>query len=288
LLGPLEWYSGRGFDSTVLKELDDVSKEMGVTKSIAEDEAMQYGAGAGGGKQVVSTPFPHFVPKTDATRLQHYPDEFFDAIRGKSVVITRKEDGCSCTFVARDGEFLICGRNFVFDSPNAGVQHYFDIEAKFGIRDKMLSLGRNLAIQGEIIGPKINGNRLRRVDRSFAVFDIFDIDAQEYVVFAEMCQLCSQLGLATVPVLYQGPVSSLGFGLTIEDFLSFAEGVEYAPGVGAEGVVVKLDDDQDITAHAPPGVAPTADQEEEHGHQQCQKRLTFKVISNKYLMKHNL
>lgn len=259
LLGPLNWYTSRGFEGAeALSEGQDVSEAMGVSKYIPSEEEAQYCNKQG------NMPFPtDVVPKTDATRLQHHPDEFFEAIRDKPIVVTRKEDGCSCTYIIRDGEFSVCGRNFIFPESAAGCTHYFEMEEKFCLREKMKSLGRNIAIQGEIVGPKINGNRLQLTDRTFVVFDIFDSDKQCYLLYKELCELCALLELNMVPLLYEG--LSTDFHLTVEGLLAFAEGVEYRPGIGAEGIVVKLNDEA-----------------------AREMRLTFKVISNKYLMKHDL
>lgn len=260
LLGPLHWLASRGseLNAETLSEGDNVSKEMGVLKYIPPEEEALYSHKQG------NLPFPiDVVPKTDATRLQHHPHEFLEAITGKPIVVTRKEDGCSCTYIVQDGEFSVCGRNFIFPESATGCEHYFEMETKFSLREKMVSLGRNIAVQGEIVGPKINGNRLQLTERTFVVFDIFDLDRQCYLLYKDLFELCTLLEVNTVPLLYQGP--SADFQLTVEGLLGFADGVEYLPGVGAEGIVVKLNDKNEP-----------------------ETRLTFKVISNKYLLKHDL
>lgn len=266
LLGPTTWLTDRGLgDTSKLKEGDDVAFMMGVTKFVAPEESVQYiPHGKLNGPVVIHAPFPEFVPKTDATRLQHFPDAFIDAIRDKEVDITRKEDGCSCTFIAKDGQYLMCGRNYVWtDDDVASAAHYFEIQDKYDLKSKLLALGKNIAIQGEIVGPKINGNRMKLTSKDFAVFDVYDIDAQEYYSFAAMRAVCDELGLKPVPLLYRGPANDLD--LTVEGFLKLAEGTEYGKGVPAEGIVVKSDNAVVMGG-----------------------RVHFKAISNKYLMKHDL
>jgi RNA ligase (TIGR02306 family) len=265
LLGPISWITDRAeTDVSTLSEGDDVSGVMGVTKFIPPEENAQYEGRVSNG--VARAPFPDCVPKTDATRLQHDPTYFIDSIRDGDVVITRKEDGCSCTFVVNDGVYMLCGRNFVWNDDEAGTfAHYFNIQDRFGLKDKLPLLGKNIAIQGEIVGPKINGNRLKLTGINFAVFDIYDIDTQEYYNYDAMCNLCEELGLPTVPLLYRGPAA--GLDLSVDGFLGLAERTEYSKGVPAEGIVVRSD-----TPTGPPGGG----------------RVVFKAISNKYLMKHDL
>ncbi|KAJ1408135.1 hypothetical protein B484DRAFT_456373 [Ochromonadaceae sp. CCMP2298] len=268
LLGGLSWYAERGHGDT-LAEHDDVTVAMGVSKYVHAEEAVQYRA-----QGVTYREFPHMVPKTDALRLQACPDAL-NAIAGRDVVITRKEDGCSCTCVALDGEFLLCGRNFVWDAEDGSVAHYFQMQAQYSLKHKLLSLGRNLAFQCEILGPKVNGNRLRLQHTTLAVFDVYDIDAARYLPYAQACALCLSLDLPQVPLIYRGPANNLFGGvLSVDGFLELAEGVEYVKGVRAEGVVVKTEGGEE--AEFVGGVRVEG------------ARVVFKVVSNKYLLKHDL
>mmetsp|Transcript_12396 Transcript_12396/g.20625 ORF Transcript_12396/g.20625 Transcript_12396/m.20625 type:complete len:373 (-) Transcript_12396:173-1291(-) len=286
LLGQLSWYAERtGNDSEKLQEFDDITEAMGIVKYIHEEEYNQYSTGKSGsnGKSVVREEMPPYVLKTDSVRLQNNPESYFAAIADKSIVITRKEDGCSCTFIFKDGDYKICGRNYVwneeFDVSTVG--HYFHIQDKFQLKEKLFAMNRNIAIQGEIIGPKVNGNRLKLKELSFSVFDVFDIDHQSYLSYDEMVSVCHALELPTVPVVYRGPAAALE--MTVEYFLSMAESVEYLKGVGAEGMVVRTDipSPAEAGAEAEASAAEAASSSMAH-------RVHFKVISNKYLLKHDL
>lgn len=260
LLGKLSWMEARGHDMSGLCDGDDVSHAMGVTKYIPDEERAQYDMGS-------REPFPEYVPKTDATRLQHSPEQFFQNIADKEVVITRKEDGCSCTCIMFKGNFKLCSRNFVCDAESgdsASQAHYFEAVEKTDLRRKLESLpGRNIAIQGEIVGPKVSCNRLKLMEREFVVFDVFDIDTQQYLLYEELCALCAELQLKQVPLVYKG--SSNDLSLDVDYFLQLADKQEYQKGVTAEGIVVKTNDTASNAA-----------------------RTVFKVIANKYLLKHDL
>lgn len=265
LLGPVSWLTDRGFDEiSDLAEGYDVAQIMGVTKFVAVEESVQY-EGQRPGNNTSRVSFPPCVPKTDAIRLQHDPDKFFAALSGREVTITRKEDGCSCTFIFNNGVYQLCGRNFVWNEEDraGSAAHYFRTQDTLDLATKLSALGRNIAIQGEICGPKVSGNRLKLAQLTYSVFDVYDIDRQEYLPYDALCDVCQQLGLSTVPLLYRGPAAQLD--LSVEGFLKLADGVEYAKGVPGEGIVVKAD-----------ALSPE------------QRRVHFKTISNRYILKHDL
>jgi hypothetical protein len=203
-----------------------------------------------------------FVPKTDETRLQGNP-KFLELIKGRNIVITRKEDGCSCTFIYNGGEFSMCSRNCKLDEePDSNTAHYFHIKDKFNIQNSIAMLGKNIAIQGEIVGGKVNGNRLKLTTYDFRVFNVYDIDTQSYLNWNDITNICQTLKLNTVPLIYIGNSNDIGFELTVDSFLNLAKKQLYLKGVLAEGIVIKTDDSE--------------------------QRFSFKVISNEYLLKHDL
>jgi RNA ligase (TIGR02306 family) len=258
LLAPLLWLESRGHSVENTFEGEDVTIKMGVTKYVSEEEEYQYFGTLQAGTKSQGRNFPSDVPKTDERKLQSYP-VFLDYIKDRRVVITRKEDGCSATFVCRDGEFSVCGRNCAWTEPTKETSHYFTVAAKEEIEIKMKSLNKNLAIQGEIIGPKINGNRLRLSELQFRVFGMWDLAESRYLWWDEVVEICGRISLNHVPVVYWGHANELD--LTLEGFLQLAEEQRYGPGILAEGIVVKADEGQP---------------------------LSFKVISNKYLLKYDL
>lgn len=260
LLGPIDWLTSRGVDGSNLTEGDDVTTRLGVTKYVPKEETDQYFPPAMNGRYLKS--FPEFVPKTHESRLQD-DGLCLDSIKGREIVITRKEDGCSCSFIWNNGDFFICGRRFIWDTLDACNSHYFQVRDVFDVENKMKCLGRNIALQGEIVGGKINGNRLKLKERDFRVFNVYDIDNQSYLDWKGVLDICEYLGIHSVPVVYQGPADHLE--LSMDAFLELASKQTYTKGDLAEGIVVKTDDG--CGGHHHP-------------------RVSFKVISNDYLLKH--
>ena len=202
-----------------------------------------------------------------SARIQNSKKLLEDLI-DREVVVTQKYDGASATFfvvTGNDGKpsFSTCSRNLVLTEQNESNSHYFAIEKKYDLKSKMESLDTEIAIQGEIIGPKINSNRHCVVGIDFFVFNIFSIKENRYFSHDKIVEMVTRLKLKMVPVVYWGMFKKEW--LDMQNLLEWASEQKYNNGtkvVPAEGLVVKTSESKN--------------------------RISFKVISNKYLMKYNL
>ncbi len=282
LLGPLKWLEGKVPDISQVKEGDDVTEILQVKKYVRAEEMEQYNGYNKQGKMLseFTEHFPKEVPKTDENRLQGNLKYLYDIV-GRDIVITRKEDGCSCTFVFNAGKFSVCGRNFTWLEGNLNSGHYFHIEKKYKVGENMTALARNIGIQGEVIGPKVNGNKMNLTELDFEVFNIFDIDTKQYLDYDQVSQICATLKLKQVPLLYSGKTEDLPlivdnvkttFGALSVDmeanikrilagFIEMSNNLDYAKNIPAEGLVTKTNDNG--------------------------RRISFKVISNRFSLKHS-
>lgn len=125
--------------------------------------------------------FPDFISKTDETRIQNMPW----VLKDKSVKWTVREkiDGQSGTFVLKrkksfwkksSFEFIVCSRNMrLFREDNSS---YWSVARKYKIESILKNIIREdenfVAIQGEIIGPGIQGNKYSVSDYEFYVFNV--------------------------------------------------------------------------------------------------------------------
>ncbi len=257
LVGPLEWLRKRAVNDVIVNEDDDVTQIMGVEKFIPEEEKSVYAPENGN-----RAPWPQHIPKTDEDRAQNCLHRLSKGSQGiENIVITQKYDGTSTTFFFSGNLFGICSRNNRLLAPEASSKLYFDMAAKYNLNEKMVALGRNIAIQGETVGPKINGNRMKRSDVDFFVFNVYDIDRGEYMLWDEIVQICDILGLKTVKVVYRGPIIP-DQHLSIQWLLSYSDSQTYESSAPCEGVVLKTDS---------PGF-----------------RFSCKIISNQYILKYGL
>jgi RNA ligase (TIGR02306 family) len=192
--------------------------------------------------------FPSFIPKTDEERVQNldrtlegYLDEEFEA--------TIKLDGSSTTMYflpegnkyLKEGEverFGVCSRNL--DLTETDGNAFWQIARELDVENKLRSLGigEAFAIQGELVGPSIQGNYENVTKLEFYVYKIFDIDNQVQVSTAERRALCKILGLKQVPIL-DTLWKFYGTDNVVKQVLDYAEGPGMNLGVKREGVVFK-------------------------------------------------
>ncbi len=204
--------------------------------------------------------FPTAIPKTDQERCQNLVKEINAAIKaGLKFEVTEKLEGSSMTCYLIDGEFGVCSRNL--DLKETEGNAFWATARKDGIEEKMRAVptGGDFAIQGELIGPGIQGNIYNLKETEFRVFDVYNITGGFYMNPADRRKLIDTMGLKHVPVL--AAQAELYDTLGIQDvdgLLKFAEGKSVMGLIGCEreGVVFK----------------------------DCNGGMTFKAISNKYLL----
>jgi RNA ligase (TIGR02306 family) len=287
LAAPIKWIEDYGVTISSLKVDDDVTNVMRVKKFVPLTEQDLYE------KKSLATFPKDIVPQTEEERVQNCLGRLSEMITNDlNIVVTKKFDGTSFTIVyailktqtAPGGPsdakelFMACGRNKVIEEPSETIKqdHYYEMVYKYDLKNKMKAICRNIAIQGEICGPKINCNRMKRKDNDFFVFNIWDIDNQYYLPWADVVEITKKLGLQTVDVLYIGKFSEFKELKITEDknsenyvkavataILEYSSNQEYGKGIPAEGIVIKSDYGKEYP------------------------RISCKAISNKYLLKHN-
>jgi RNA ligase (TIGR02306 family) len=197
--------------------------------------------------------FPSFIKKTDEERVQNLAKEY-EQWKSSDIQFyaTEKLDGSSATFYLNDGIFGVCSRNL--DLLETEDNTFWKVAYDLKIKEKLESLDRNVAIQGELIGEGIQGNSYKIKGHSVRFFNVFDIDTQEYFGLPMfLATMEHTLKLKTVPILG-------GFVLpeTIEELLKIAEEKSVLnPDFDREGIVIRSMD----------------------------RKISFKAISNKFLLK---
>jgi RNA ligase (TIGR02306 family) len=191
--------------------------------------------------------FPSFIRKTDQPRCQNLINEIFIENAGARYEVSMKLDGSSCTIYIRDGELGVCSRNLELkineeNKNNALVRAMYDNLLNISLP----TLNRNIALQGELMGPGIQGNHEQLKKTQFFVFDIFDIDTGDYVspadryaILEKLRSFCPQL--QHVPVIYKDvSLEELGIN-SVDGLLKLAEGPSINHAV-REGLVFKRHD----------------------------------------------
>lgn len=175
-----------------LQEGMDVTELLGIKKYEPPPAVMTSGQVKGG--------FPGFIPKTDEMRIQSVPDVLTRPENvGKRCYITEKVDGTSATYYLHNGQFGVCSRNLELLETETNI--HWMVARLHDVEGKLRTLNRNLAVQGEILGPKIQGNKYKLPGHQVLIYSIFDIDRYAYLNYEDFISLAKEAGFATVPVL---------------------------------------------------------------------------------------
>jgi len=226
---------------------DDVSEFLGITKYEAPIPAALAGE--------VKGMFPSVIPKTDQERIQNLSVELeVWKTENLSWEVTEKLDGSSMTVYRIDDYVGVCSRNL--DLKRNEDNSLWRAALKHDLEEKLKIAGGNLAVQGELIGNGIQGNKYKMRDQDFYVYDIYDIDAGRYYTPAERKAFVEVFGLNHCPVLH----CNTELIESVESLLQLAEGKSVMGDINGperEGLVFKCNE----------------------------KQVSFKAISNKFLLK---
>lgn len=239
----------------------DYSETIGVVKW----EQSEVEGSEGGSK----SNFPDFIPKTSQDRIQNIYGKFSDENRKQEFVGTLKMNGSSITAYVRKDPVLnipiygICSRNVELELSSPDIPK--NMRGKFeqgiinsGILQKLTDVylnGYEMAFQGELVGPGIQGNYEKHDDYKVYMFNAFHITNQRYLTYGLFEAFCRKLKMDAVPVIYE---ATQILKSPLADILNLSEG----KGMNAkhrEGIVWK----------------------EVNGNTQ------FKAISNKFLDKYD-
>lgn len=143
--------------------------------------------------------FPGFLQKSDQTRVQILRP-LLEKYKGIKCSVSEKLDGASVTLFIKDGEFGVCSRNL--ELRETEINSIWKWARKNDVENKLKELNKDVAIQGEIVGPGINKNTLglKYIDVYF--YDAFDIKTFKYYNLNEFKTLIeNKLKLKTVPII---------------------------------------------------------------------------------------
>lgn len=279
---------GEGNTLLPLKEGFDVTEIMEVTKyEPPEDDNNQPKPTANLRRQGHR---PTFCPKTDQTRVEVL-EPLIEKYRGYKFWISEKLDGSSWSAYYCDGKFGVCSRNLDVTKPRASLKdrirrwisirlfrkaemkHKDRVDAwnrvaiKYDIEKKMRDVGKNLVLQGEMVGPKIQGNKYKLDEPDVYLFDIYDIDRGVYLDYNMLIMGAETFGMKTVPIIETGFV----LDHNIDQLSQMSDGYSrLRKETLREGVVFK-------PMHEI--IDPSFDKLH-------RSRVSFKVVSKKFLLKY--
>ena len=193
--------------------------------------------------------WPEWISKTDEDRIQNCAKLMMNAYDSEWY-ITEKLDGQSGTFFTYNYRkwgfnrraFGVCSRNIWLKSKNSST--YWEVAESLELEKKLLALKDNYVIQGEILAPKVQGNKYKVTEPKLYVFNVIKngtmLSAEDMFVF------CAQNNLPFVPIVKGSfiPVYDIGPGKEVIDVVKYM--VKYSQGDSIllkrkrEGIVVRL------------------------------------------------
>lgn len=204
------------------------------------------------------------IQKTDEIRVQSEPERL-TALQGKPYYITEKVDGTSTTISYEKDEGIKCftrNTQAVDTEPNFLID-FFD---SIGLIDALKENNKNIYFQGELHGPKIQKNRLKKKEISWLFFNIGYIDGnsskrvpfKDWDKFFEENEKLKDFKNMHVKVLEEGD----NFQYNLEELKKISVG-NYDGAGQREGIVIRPQEDIEYN----------------------DEPLSMKVINDKYLLK---
>ena len=237
---------------------DDLTELLGVMKYSPTEKNTD---GTSGTPRREST-FPPYIPKTDEDNVQSIWKMAQEMV-GRECYITVKVDGMSGTYAHNNGKCMVCSRHHLLEEDNG--DSWWKMEKKYSIGDKLKEIG-NIAIQGEVAGPGIQGNKLGLEHLTLFVFDVFDLNKLVYFGLADIIAMATRLEIPTVPIIEEAFV--MPENIPMKTLLEMSEGLYDGTKNEREGIVVRTVNN----SYSP----------------RFHCRHSFKVRSNRFLLKNKL
>ncbi|MGH7974802.1 MAG: RNA ligase (ATP) [bacterium] len=234
-------------------EGDDVTALLNITKYEVYIPAQLAG--------IVKGNFPEFLHKTDEMRIQAVPELLFKH-QGKKFYVTEKVDGSSMTVYLKDGEFGVCSRNLELKETEGNA--FWKTARALDLENKLRGFHLNLGLQGELVGPGVQGNKYKLNKLNFFVFNVCSVETGLALSYADFNHVVTTLGLTSVPLV------GLNYTLpsTIDEIVFYSKASSVLnKDVHREGIVLR----------------PLIEEYEEI----LRGRLSFKCINPDFLLKYN-
>lgn len=200
--------------------------------------------------------FPSFVSKTDETRIQNAPHYLKMDMKW---VATEKVDGQSGTFTLerlkkkfpwskQKFDFAVCSRNLRKYEPDDST--FWFVAKKYGIESILHNLIGDhqwIAIQGECIGPGVQGNKYKATYPDLYCFNLIYPTGRVGSLRAR--DILEEQGLKFVPILDNAADIK---GMTVPEVLDYATGTSQLYDTLREGIVFRsFDGKQSFKAVSP-------------------------------------
>jgi RNA ligase (TIGR02306 family) len=250
-----------------LKEGADVTEMLGVIKYDPPIPASLGGVALGHF-------FSHSI-KTDEERIQNLIDLFPEYHDNYTWTATEKLDGSSCTYTIYDDVFGVASRNLrLKEHPDDEKNTFWKYAREKDIEGKMRKIMeitgmKAITVQGELVGEGIQKNKYKLKGQVVKFFRMFDPITYSFVPLLDAKILFAKMQMEMVPIIE----TDMTLPDTVEKLIKLADGVSVLYPTAREGIV--------FVAETVIGGLDARPLDNYQG------RLSFKVISNKFILKHD-
>ena len=149
--------------------------------------------------------FPEYIPKSDQERIQNIKPKRFQHWIDERLIweVTEKLDGSSMTVYVHEEDEGVCSRNINLKRPEEGENQsqFWHVALREGLIEKIRKTNKSLAIQGELIGPGIQGNPYSLDRLEFYCYNVWDIEGRCWFPPAKRQEFCALLDIDHVPII---------------------------------------------------------------------------------------
>lgn len=222
-----------------LSEGDDLTGLLGVLKweDVIPDELVGLARGY----------LPGRIPRTSQERLQNCPEILLSEDEWEG---TQKIDGFSMTVYSLDGYVGVCSHDV--DLLERSDCPYWTAAIRQGLVGALGGLAGEWALQGELAGPGIRGNKDGLAEKEFFLFNVENLSSCQSLPPTARHEFAAKLlecgaSMSEVPVICRiVPASKFA---TMEEALEFSDGDSAIGGGKREGLVyARISDGKSVKA----------------------------------------
>jgi RNA ligase (TIGR02306 family) len=206
----------------------DVGGELGVKKYEKEIPAVLSGE--------AKSAFPtHFAPRTDEDNGLSHPSIVRMVLAERELVITLKLDGSSCTVVWENGKGIVdvCSRNLSLRDD--GKNGFWRAVKKLKLDELARFTDGRLVLQGELMGPGVQGNQLKLTEPTLYLFQVRH-EGAGWFTYDDVCHVAQVIGSEVVPLIYRITDQE---ATNLAQLQAIADARRLSDGAPAEGIVVR-------------------------------------------------
>lgn len=166
------------------------------------------------GNEGESIYWPFSISKTDEERIQNIPEVIDEIINsGEHLCISVKLDGTSTTVIHQPNGVQVAGRNNMFLKTDdvAYNNKYWSTVKKYNLPEILEKYheehpGQYVAVQGELVGPGIQGNKMNLPELKLYIFNLFistdECGSWQKQGYEALIEFCDRNDLDHVPYIY--------------------------------------------------------------------------------------